>query len=58
MNDTHVLPCTCKHPFQDSAYGRGQRLHNRFAKGWRCTVCTKEQVDQAVVAATAGSAAK
>lgn len=41
-----ILPCECKHTFQDSRYGKGMRVHNRSKnKGtgvWtnaRCTVC-------------------
>ena len=37
-----VTACTCSHAFQDRTYGRGQRVHNATAKGWRCTVCTRE----------------
>ena len=40
-----VLPCSCKHTYQDSVYGAGKRVHNFARKsnsgngGWRCTVC-------------------
>jgi hypothetical protein len=34
-----VLPCSCSHKFQDSEYGKGQRVHNSCVKGYRCTVC-------------------
>lgn len=40
-----ILPCTCKHPFQDQTYGKGQRVHNMMQKDGklsakaRCTVC-------------------
>lgn len=36
-----IMGCTCAHAFQDAMYGRGQRVHNRTAKGYRCTVCGK-----------------
>jgi len=38
--ETKVMPCSCKHAYQDQKYGPGMRLWN-FAKkaGWRCTVC-------------------
>lgn len=42
---TKILPCTCKHEFQDKEYGIQQRVHNYAEKenngdgGWRCTVC-------------------
>lgn len=44
-DNTKVLPCKCKHEFQDKAYGIGKRLHNFGRKlfngqgGWRRTVC-------------------
>lgn len=45
IKTTEILPCNCKHEFQDTKYGIGKRLHN-FASGlnasrggWRCTVC-------------------
>ena len=39
---TKIAPCTCAHEFQDRTYGRGQRVHNRTVKGYRCTVCRRE----------------
>lgn len=42
-----ILPCTCKHNFQDKQYGKKMRVHNYAAKanggvgGYRCTVCLK-----------------
>ena len=48
QNERHgtiVLPCHCRHQFQDAEYGRGLRLHNVMAKKAsgqqtaRCTVC-------------------
>jgi hypothetical protein len=34
-----IKPCTCKHGYQDSRYGPGQRVWN-IGKGKRtCTVC-------------------
>lgn len=48
-NDTtRIMACSCQHPYQDSKYGVGNRLHNwaRAALktgGWRCTVCKKEK---------------
>lgn len=33
------LQCTCKHEYQDKEYGKGNRVHNSCAKGYRCTVC-------------------
>lgn len=40
-----ILPCSCKHEFQDQRYGRGMRVANPSRKSppmWRCTVCGKE----------------
>jgi len=40
-----ILYCTCKHEYQDIAYGKNRRIHNYTPKannglgGWRCTVC-------------------
>lgn len=36
--------CTCKSPYQDKRYGRGQRVHNKKKDGWRCTVCGNEKL--------------
>ena len=44
-----IRPCTCTQEYQDSIYGRGNRLWNHAPfKGsrpnrYRCTVCCKEQ---------------
>lgn len=29
----------CKSEYQDEKYGLGVRIHNKCAKGQRCTVC-------------------
>ncbi len=35
-----IKRCTCNHPFQDSIYGKGMRVHTEGKKGEeRCTVC-------------------
>jgi len=39
-----IIPCTCSHEYQDSRYGKGNRVHNPRIKdgklrGWCCTVC-------------------
>lgn len=35
-----IKKCNCKHDFQDSVYGKGNRLHTTGVKGdHRCTVC-------------------
>jgi len=44
---TVILRCTCRHPFQDSRYGKGMRVHNLMGAGkasstrrqCRCTGC-------------------
>ena len=44
-----VKLCTCKHDFQDRAYGRGRRVHNATSGVGgkkivhRCTVCGDEK---------------
>ena len=46
---TIIAKCTCKHEYQDSIYGKGNRLWNHApAKGakprrYRCTVCLSEK---------------
>jgi len=38
-----ILPCTCKHKWQDRVYGKGNRVFNLRKEpdrnGGRCTVC-------------------
>ena len=34
-----ILPCSCKHEYQDKEYEKGHRVHNSCVKGYRCTVC-------------------
>ena len=44
MSETNILPCSCRHEFQDGKYGKGKRVHNFTIKpglGARCTVCGK-----------------
>lgn len=41
---TQIMPCTCHHPFQEAIYGERMRAHNRWKKGWRCTVCAREKI--------------
>lgn len=49
-----ILSCVCRHRFQDSEYGSGQRLHNIATKGYqgragaRCTVCGKVRLASGV----------
>jgi len=46
---TVILPCECRHVFQDDYYGQGKRVHNRTRPKevnrnyYRCTVCGKEK---------------
>lgn len=42
-----IFSCTCKSEFQNSIYGKGNRVFNPKGKGedlsgYRCTVCGKE----------------
>ena len=41
---TKKIACGCHHPFQDSRYGLGRRLHNQMKDParWRCTGCGTE----------------
>jgi len=39
-----ILPCTCRHEFQDRRLGKGMRYHNDMKNGMqRCTVCRDEK---------------
>ena len=40
-NNSSIKKCTCKHEFQDKTYGNGNRVFNKWTKGWRCTVCER-----------------
>lgn len=44
---TKILPCNCKHDYQDRKYGYRRRAHNRktdqSTTNWRCTVCGREK---------------
>lgn len=48
MSGSVVLPCTCRHAFQDQRYGQGMRLHAmkrtapKSAMKACCTVCSAE----------------
>lgn len=42
---SEVKRCSCKHKVQDEMYGNGNRLMNEFNKGYRCTVCGKEHIE-------------
>ncbi len=46
MQGTVVLPCNCKHEFQDKTYGKGNRLHNVAKSNDKayCTVCSPRQM--------------
>ena len=39
-----VLPCSCKHDYQDKKYGEGTRVMIKKNQGYRCTVCGKDKV--------------
>lgn len=43
---TEIKKCSCEHGYQDQKYGKGQRVHNKTTKGWRCSVCKKEVVNK------------
>ena len=36
---TKVMICACNNEYQDSTYGKHNRVHNQTKNGWRCTVC-------------------
>jgi hypothetical protein len=35
--------CKCESKHQDKRYGKGMRIHNTTAKGYRCTVCGSDR---------------
>lgn len=39
---TVIIPCKCKHEYQDKKYGDGKRVHNVGGAGKEasCTVCS------------------
>ena len=40
MTGTEIIRCTCSHPFQDSVYGKSNRVANTMRSGQlKCTVC-------------------
>lgn len=53
---TKILPCTCKHDYQDATHGAGQRVHNRCPGNnkspgknkspdeYCCTVCSTRRL--------------
>lgn len=46
---TRVMPCECRHEYQDRRYGRGRRVFNMMKprkeqQEWRCTVCMKVRI--------------
>lgn len=46
---TKIMPCTCKHGFQDATYGHKMRVFNKIVKprvGWRCTVCGYTELEK------------
>jgi len=51
-----IIRCTCKHEYQDRAYGRGNRVANKTTKsdppGYRCTVCGREHERKDIVKET------
>lgn len=40
-----IMQCTCRNEYQDTVYGKGNRVHNYAMKpkSWRCTVCGQVQ---------------
>lgn len=45
MAETKVMKCTgknCQSNYQDTIYGKGNRLFNPTDDGYRCTICGNE----------------
>lgn len=50
-----IKKCTCKHEFQDQAYGRGNRVHTTDKKGeLHCTVCGEDPIKRKMQSAAKG----
>jgi hypothetical protein len=46
IKSTKILPCTCEHVYQDSKYGKYNRIFNpRKDNKYACTVCGKEKTN-------------
>lgn len=43
-----VKRCYCENAFQDEKYGKGMRVCNKTANGYRCTVCGKDIESQRI----------
>ncbi len=47
MSTVKVKPCICENQYQDSKYGKNQRVMNQTKKQdgkvYRCTACGREQ---------------
>ena len=41
---TSIRVCSCTHEYQEQKYGNNKRVKNKCGKGWRCTVCGKEDI--------------
>lgn len=48
-----IRQCTCIHKGQDSLHGKGMRVFNPTNKGFRCTVCACNVVDNELTKANA-----
>lgn len=43
-DEVKVMKCNCDHEYQDKAYGKKMRVHNKKKNGnWVCTVCRDEK---------------
>lgn len=40
---TVIKECNCKNEYQDTTYGKKQRVHNERTKSYACTVCGNEK---------------
>lgn len=36
---TKIIQCTCNHKYQNSKYGKNNRVYNRCISGYKCSVC-------------------
>jgi hypothetical protein len=47
-----IKPCNCTHEFQDTRYGKGQRVHTPGKDKIACTVCGRVEAVRAKPLAT------
>lgn len=44
--ESKIKKCHCDSKFQDEKYGDKNRVFNQTVKGYRCTVCGREEIQR------------